>query len=237
MQLGRARLTPEERRKRQLEGRCFYCGEVSHLVISCPAKASRKVSHVTVSSPVQRILTKITITHHTATDLEVLIDSGADESLMDWWLAKKLGLKSEPLAKPIRARSLNGKELFAITHISEPIQLYIDHHYELIHLYLFTSSSHSLILGQPWLFLHNPHINWRMGKIRKWGEGCTTNCFTPAMPEETVTEIDLFSANPATDAEYPDLNVVPSCYHHLQKVFSKTKALSLPPPSSIRLRH
>ena len=49
------------------------------------------------------------------------------------------------------------------------------------------------------------------------------------MPEKTVTEINLFSANPATDAEYPDLNVVPSCYHHLQKVFSKTKALSLPP--------
>lgn len=40
MQLGRARLTPEERRKRQLEGRCFYCGEVGHLVISCPAKGS-----------------------------------------------------------------------------------------------------------------------------------------------------------------------------------------------------
>ena len=51
---------------------------------------------------------------------------------MDWGLAEKLGLKSEPLAKPIRARSLNGKELFAITHISEPIQMHIDHHHELI---------------------------------------------------------------------------------------------------------
>ncbi|KAK0143959.1 Retrotransposon-derived protein PEG10 [Merluccius polli] len=49
MQLGRARLTPEERRKRQLEGRCFYCGEIGHLVISCPAKGS--ISFVTVRVP------------------------------------------------------------------------------------------------------------------------------------------------------------------------------------------
>ena len=49
-----------------------------------------------------------------------------------------------------------------------------------------------------------------------------------ANQKESVTEINLFSANPATDAEYPDQKSVPSCYHHLQNVFSKTKALSLP---------
>lgn len=38
MQLGRARLTEEERRRRQLEGRCFYCGEMGHLVITYPTK-------------------------------------------------------------------------------------------------------------------------------------------------------------------------------------------------------
>ena len=36
-------------------------------------------------------------------------------------------LESEPLAKPIRARFLNGKELFAITHISKPVQMFIGH--------------------------------------------------------------------------------------------------------------
>lgn len=44
-----------------------------------------------------------------------------------------------------------------------------------------------------------------------------------------MSEINQFSASPATDTEYPDLNSVPSCYHHLQKVFSTFKALSLPP--------
>ena len=44
-----------------------------------------------------------------------------------------------------------------------------------------------------------------------------------------MAEINLFSTNPATDSEFPDLTSVPSCYHHLKEVFNKTKTLSLPP--------
>lgn len=47
--------------------------------------------------------------------------------------------------------------------------------------------------------------------------------------KERVAEINLFSTNPATDPEFPDLTAVPACYHPLKAVFSKTKALSLPP--------
>uniref|UniRef100_A0A671VHH1 Uncharacterized protein n=2 Tax=Sparus aurata TaxID=8175 RepID=A0A671VHH1_SPAAU len=232
MQLGRARLTPEERRKRLIEGRCFYCGEGGHLVSSCPAKGSQAVSYVPTVSQMPRTLTKITLTHHTATDLEALIDSGADESLMDWGLARKLGLKSEPLAKPIRARSLNGKELFTITHISEPVKMNIDYHQEHIRPYFITSPSHPLILGHPWLCQHNPRVDWRTGKIREWGKECTQSCVFSTNRGGNVKEINLFSANPATDSEFPDLNTVPSCYHHLRQVFSKTRALSLPPHRS-----
>ena len=38
MQLGRTRLTLEERRQRRLENRCMYCGEHGHFVASCPVK-------------------------------------------------------------------------------------------------------------------------------------------------------------------------------------------------------
>ncbi|XP_036968157.1 uncharacterized protein LOC119027253 isoform X2 [Acanthopagrus latus] len=41
MQLGRARLSPEERLKRRQEGRCFYCREAGHLVNSCPSKRTQ----------------------------------------------------------------------------------------------------------------------------------------------------------------------------------------------------
>ncbi|XP_077357364.1 uncharacterized protein LOC144004213 [Festucalex cinctus] len=38
MQLGRARLSPEERQRRRREGRCYYCGGLGHLVESCSTK-------------------------------------------------------------------------------------------------------------------------------------------------------------------------------------------------------
>lgn len=44
--------------------------------------------------------------------LGTLIDSGADESLMDWALAVKLNLKTELLSQPIEASALDGSLLF-----------------------------------------------------------------------------------------------------------------------------
>ena len=37
MQLGRTRLTPRERRRRQLLGLCVYCGQDGHLREHCPS--------------------------------------------------------------------------------------------------------------------------------------------------------------------------------------------------------
>uniref|UniRef100_A0AAV2K0T2 CCHC-type domain-containing protein n=1 Tax=Knipowitschia caucasica TaxID=637954 RepID=A0AAV2K0T2_KNICA len=39
MQLGRTRLTPEEREERMREGRCYYCGGFGHFSATCSAKA------------------------------------------------------------------------------------------------------------------------------------------------------------------------------------------------------
>ena len=222
MQLGRTRLTPEERQKRRLEGRCFYCGEAGHLVSTCPVKKHRGVSSNQVSKTAVRVLTKVMLNSHF--EMEAMIDSGADESLMDWNLARKLQIDCESLERPIRARSLNGADIFVITHVSKPVQMNIGRHQEHIQFHLFTSTSHALILGQPWLFLHNPHIDWKSGQVKGWGEECANHYDT-----DPVAEINLFSADPITDPEYPDLTSVPSCYHHLKEVFNKTKALSLPP--------
>ena len=77
-------------------------------------------------------------------------------------------------------------------------------HWNFIHR-LIQSSSHSLILGQPSLFLHNPHIDWRTGKVRRWGTECAKTCITSVTQEEKATEINLFSANPATEPPVPPL--------------------------------
>ena len=231
MQLGRARLTPEECQKQQREGRCFYCGDPGHLVSSCPAKKTPAVSSNQVSKTNFHTLTQVTL--NSLHVMEVMIDSGADESLMDWGLANKSQIDSDPLARPIRAHSLNGKEIFAITHISRPVKMTIGDHHEMIQFHLFTSLSHSLILGQPWLYEHNPHINWKNGQIREWEEECKEQGHM-----ERFAEINLFSANPVSDSDYPDQTTVPPCYHHLKEVFSKSLQSSVSPSTSpLRLCH
>ena len=122
-----------------------------------------------------------------------------------------LGIKSEPLANPFTCTLRTTKRKFASTYSDLP---------------------HTLILGQPWLFHHNPKIEWRSGDINRWGKDCHKSCFMSLAQGKDEAEINLFSVNPTTESEYPDLNLVPPCYHQLNKVFSKTKALSLPPHHS-----
>uniref|UniRef100_A0A3B4U1I2 ribonuclease H n=1 Tax=Seriola dumerili TaxID=41447 RepID=A0A3B4U1I2_SERDU len=230
MQLGRAQLSQAERQRRLKEGRCFYCGESGHLVAVCPVKTAQVKSQSTVSGPVSRNLTSIKVTHNTTViELNVLIDSGADESLMDWGIAKRLGLKTKTLSQPIQASALNGTALFFITHITEPATLTVDNHSERMNFYLFHSPARTLILGHPWLVSHNPHIDWPTGKILGWGKDCEGKCLGNKSHGQVTTIINTVSTHPVTEFQDPDLTSVPSCYHHLKEVFNKVKATSLPP--------
>ncbi|KAM7406710.1 hypothetical protein PAMA_002763 [Pampus argenteus] len=62
MQLGRAKLTPEERRRRQQEGSCFYCGQTNHLLAACPIRKPREVSRPPATAPVPCRLTPVKVT-------------------------------------------------------------------------------------------------------------------------------------------------------------------------------
>lgn len=68
-----------------------------------------------------------------------------------------------------------------------------------------------VVLGQPWLKLHNPHIDWAKAIALNWNSFCHW--------------LLLLS----TPVKLPDLSSVPVVYHELGKVFSKQHALSLPP--------
>lgn len=87
MQLGRAKLSMEECRGRQQEGRCF-CRQQGHLRAACPAKGRSSVER-----PL-RALTEAKVKHDdTSKNLGALIDSGLDESLIDWDFALSLNLR------------------------------------------------------------------------------------------------------------------------------------------------
>lgn len=95
-----------------------------------------------------------------------------------------------------------------------------NHHESL--LVLLKSYQTPLVLGYPWLWLHNPRINWVLGKILGCSAHCHVMCLKSILPPAAeVPSTTKTSLSPLSNGstEYLDL-----C-----KVFSKSRALSLPP--------
>ena len=140
---------------------------------------------------------------------------------MDVTLARQAGVPLEPMGTAISAQALDGHTLGEISHHSIPISLTISgNHTENLRFLVMHAPAAPLVLGRPWLNLHDPHISWSTGQILGWSETCHATCLRSAPSPPSA-------ARPSPPA--PNLSGVPSAYHDLARVFSKDQALSLPP--------
>ena len=90
--------------------------------------------------------------------LRVLIDSGADESLLD-----------ATLSIPMDVGALDGRSIGRVTHNTTPINLRMSgNHSETIQFLLIKSPQISVVLGCYWLHQDNPLIDWATGAIVGW---------------------------------------------------------------------
>ena len=155
--------------------------------------------------------------------LLALIDSGAEQSFLDAELVSQAGIGIEPLDSPVRVCALDGKSLALVTHRTEPLSLILSgNHRELIQFLVFSAPKTPLVLGHPWLELHNPQIDWSTSKIMGWSSFCHSSCLQSALPPVDIS----VAPSPCVP---PDLSTVPPEYHDVGEVFSKERALSLPP--------
>ena len=181
------------------------------------------MSHTPIDPSSKRIQLRGTISFHAASfPVVALVDSGADDNFIDSQFVAQFNIPSEPLSKPQRVFALDGKVLANVTHRTVPVSLVVSgNHRELISLNIVPSPACPLVLGLPWLKLHNPHIDWSTQAIVNWSLFCHTHCLHSAVPSPVST-----SAPPPKPV---DLTEVPSEYHDLKEVFSKDRASSLPP--------
>lgn len=92
----------------------------------------------------------------------------------------------------------------------------------MIQFHIMSSPHTPLVLGQPWLKLQNPHMDWSENQVRSWSSFCHSSCLRSAIPPAEV-------GIPPVQQEPLNLSAVPPVYHSLREVFSKQRALSLPP--------
>ena len=132
MQLGRSRLTQNEREHRMQHKLCLYCGKSGHYIQFCDIRPKLKggvlVSHTSIpkSSTPSENRFPVTITWADQTlSIGALIDSGADDNLIDSEFAVQSGIPLVPLPSPLSVQALNGNYLGKVTHQTTSLSLAI----------------------------------------------------------------------------------------------------------------
>lgn len=118
MLLDPACLPPEERSRRVSQGLCIYCGQSGHFVSRCPVRP-RSPRASSVSSILMSETRQPSITQHRVwlpatisflaevACVEVLVQSGADDNLMDKEFAKSINCPLTPVVSPRPVKAIN----------------------------------------------------------------------------------------------------------------------------------
>ncbi|KAI2655924.1 Transposon Tf2-9 polyprotein [Labeo rohita] len=222
MQVGATKLTTEERERRLRNNLCLYCGQAGHIRSTCPTRPPRSPTAVSVpSSTINRCEIPVLLgVEGVSMETIALIDSGAAGNFIDKDFVKINRLPILPCSSPVAVAALDGRPLGTgrVNHITQDLTLRLEPgHQETIRFFVISSPQTPLILGYPWLHLHEPTISWARGTITHWSPYCLQHCFqsAPQSPPRPTTPSPCSS--------------VPAEYQDLLEAFSTIKATELPP--------
>ena len=104
---------------------------------------------------------------HKGVTVKALLDSGTIEMFMDRKMVVRHGFKLQKLEKPVVVRNIDGtnNSAGAITYQVE-VNVYYKNHMEIMRMDICNLERTEVILGMPWLQMHNLEINWKIGKIK-----------------------------------------------------------------------
>ncbi|KAL0150390.1 hypothetical protein M9458_054207 [Cirrhinus mrigala] len=165
MQLGTTKLTVEERERRIRNNLCLYCGQAGHIRATCPTRPPRPPTSVSATKPclnrceIPVILSSEGISIQT----NALIDSGAAGNFIDEDFVRTNRLPTLSCVSPVAVAALDGRPLGSgrIDYTTNDLTLYLEpSHHETIRFFVIFSPQSPLILGYPWLNLHEPTISW-----------------------------------------------------------------------------
>jgi len=86
---------------------------------------------------------------------------------IDREMAKRHSFKMTKLERPLKVKNIDRTENSRgnITHQVE-INVFYGNHMERIRIDMCNLGKTEVILGMPWLQVHNPEINWKMGEVK-----------------------------------------------------------------------
>ncbi|KAI2643996.1 Transposon Tf2-6 polyprotein [Labeo rohita] len=191
MQLNASRLTEEERTRRRQNNFCYYCGEPGHRSMGCPLKL-KPTSGVNIHNfyVLQNKLLILSVTVRTDTlslDLTAMIDSGAALNLINKDTVNGYNIPTQPCSPPIQIKAVNDTLIDHGIHCqTKTLKLQIGLlHQENITLYVVDSPKYEVVLGFPWLSIHDPAISWFRGELTHCPWDCAIDLLPNAMPPKS----------------------------------------------------
>ena len=105
--------------------------------------------------------------NHEGVAVKALLDSGATGLFMDMKFAKEKGFKLERLQNSLLVQNMNGTVNVegAITHQVE-CNIFFKGHVERVQMNVYNLGKMEVILGMPWLAVHNAEIDWKKRKVK-----------------------------------------------------------------------
>ncbi|KAK3536372.1 hypothetical protein QTP86_008537 [Hemibagrus guttatus] len=173
----------------------------------CPTHPAR--SMVSVLLPVLNTKKLTIVVCLTASDLCLpacaLLDSGSAGNFISGALCRQLRLKHTATQKVYQVHAITGRPLQTVCYLAGPLHLQVGAlHSEELYLLVLEDAIADIVLGRPWLELHDPILSWKTGEVLKWGEHCFGTCFpnppAPAPPHVHHLPVQATSVESSPEA-------------------------------------
>uniref|UniRef100_A0A803SRK7 Gypsy retrotransposon integrase-like protein 1 n=1 Tax=Anolis carolinensis TaxID=28377 RepID=A0A803SRK7_ANOCA len=148
--------------------------------------------------------------------IHAMIDSGATNNFIDREYADSLGLQYHDFKNARVVQAIDGRPLKTgpVSQWSEPTRMWIREHMEEISFFVTEVPHFPVILGIPWLTLHDPSISWSNRELQFASKYCQNHCLVAKVCHTTDTE---------------PIITLPKKYSEYWDVFNEKEAEKLPP--------
>jgi len=105
--------------------------------------------------------------NHEGVAVKALLDSRAIDLFMDTTFTKEKGFKMERIKRPLMVKNVDRTINVggAITHQVKR-NMFFKEHVERVRMNVCNLGKTEVILGIPWLAIHNPEIDWEKGEVK-----------------------------------------------------------------------
>ncbi|CAJ0933377.1 unnamed protein product [Ranitomeya imitator] len=214
MQCDRTLTRAERQEHRRRNGLCFYCGDSTHAISDCPKRTKRFARSATIGTVQSKFLLSVTlICSLSSYSVMAFVDSGAALNLMDLEYARRCGFFLEPLQYPIPLRGIDATPLAKNKpqYWTQLTMCMAPAHQEDIRFLVLHNLHDVVVLGLPWLQVHNPVLDWKSMSVSGWG------C------QGVHGDIPFLSISSSTPSEVPEF------LSDYRDVFDEPKSSALPP--------